>query len=454
MKRGMIPKHLHFETPNAHVDWEGLPVKVTSAPMEWPGNSDRPPLAAVSAFGISGTNAHVIVEGYPAPDNNGSGTGDAGQLAGPERAVPIAMPEPLATLPATSENTDRRTARVLPLSGKSPEALRDLARRYLDWLKDRAHAIDAASGAADAVLSDMAWTAGVGRDHFPHRAGLAFCDAETLQEQLQAVARADEEPAAPGVSRTPKLAFCYGADGAVGAAMASSLYRSEPVARAILDRCNDVLLEENGGTSLIGTMFDQADANGNVLERQTALFALQCAVTALWASVGIRPHAVSGLGIGELAAAWASGALGLEDGLRLASARNVREVLSGIAFSAPSISVARQATGKVIDPAEFLDGASWREHVPTPDEPQRPAQALTDVDVDLVLEIGPELGLDPAPPGLWPNGGGRPASTFEHWVARAYDMGLPVSFAGLFAGELRRRISVPGYPFQRKRFWF
>ena len=64
MKRGVIPKNLHFQEPNPHLDWDQLPVQVVSAMTDWPSHSERPPRAGVSAFGISGTNSHVVVEGY------------------------------------------------------------------------------------------------------------------------------------------------------------------------------------------------------------------------------------------------------------------------------------------------------------------------------------------------------------------------------------------------------
>ncbi|MDE0166067.1 MAG: hypothetical protein OXL36_13330, partial [Bryobacterales bacterium] len=69
MQRGVIPKHLHFHTPSPNIDWERLPVRVTSEATDWPADPERPPRAAVSAFGLSGTNAHVLVEGYGASAN-------------------------------------------------------------------------------------------------------------------------------------------------------------------------------------------------------------------------------------------------------------------------------------------------------------------------------------------------------------------------------------------------
>ena len=461
MKQGLIPKHLHFRKPNEHVEWHALPVRVTSEATRWPRDPDRGPLAGVSAFGISGTNAHVVLEGYESVDDTFQATGDARQPAGSLQAIDITMPGQLKELPSPAGTFDPRTARVLPVSGKSDEALRELAKRYLDWLDTRERDLDPESGAADSLLSDMAWTAGVGRDHFPHRAGIAFRDADSLREELRAVARADgsiSSRTARAAATIPKLAFCFAGEGAEWAETGKTLYRTEPVARAVLDRCDEVLRDERGGTFLLDAMFGRNGAKpDDPAWSQPATFALECAVAALWASIGIRPRAVSGRGVGVLAAAWTAGVFDLEDGLRMASARGMdgrAASVTEVAPSSPSLSILSQVTGEVVGPAEALDAAYWRKQVRAQEAARQPARALADLDVDLVLGIGPRLGAGPTPPGSWPGGSGHAARTFEQWVARAYTAGLPVSFAGLFAGESRRRISIPGYPFQRKRYWF
>ena len=157
MHRGVIPAQLHFESPNPHVEWDRLPVKVTSEPTAWPTAQDRPPTAGVSAFGISGTNAHLLVEGYRAPEG----------VAGHEL----------------------RGTRLLPLSGKSDQALKDLADRYLTWLDEQVESIASDSDAVSSLLADMAWTASMGRSHFEHRVGVIFTDAASLREGLTNLAR-------------------------------------------------------------------------------------------------------------------------------------------------------------------------------------------------------------------------------------------------------------------------
>ena len=138
MHHGVIPRHLHFRDPNPHVDWDGLPVRVTSANTPWPQHPERPPRAGVSAFGISGTNAHVVVEGVQGPGEITHATNGTRPPPGPPRTVAVRAPDPLADLQPAAGDFCPRTSCVLPLSGKSDEALRELAGRYLAWLDERA----------------------------------------------------------------------------------------------------------------------------------------------------------------------------------------------------------------------------------------------------------------------------------------------------------------------------
>ena len=222
-----------------------------------------------------------------------------------------------------------RSARLLPLSGKSEAALRDSAGRYLAWLEERAGEIgpepadpETDAAAAGSLLSDMAWTAGVGRSHFDHRAAVVFRDAASLRERLEALARSGDAPEPGGGAA--KVAFAYTGQGSQWVGMGRSLYMTEPVARAVLDRCESVFREERDGASLLDIMFGRGGADarlGDTEWEQPALYALGCALTALWAGVGVRPDVVLGHSVGELAAAQAAGVFGLEEGMRFACAR-------------------------------------------------------------------------------------------------------------------------------------
>ena len=426
MKRGVIPKNLHFENPSPHIDWDRLPVRVTSELTDWPRHPDRPPRAGVSAFGISGTNAHAVVEGYDSPD-----------------ATPVGSAQPVSLsvvdLIGEEEEFTPRQTRLLPLSGKSDEALRDLTGRYLSWL-------DELVSEDEATLADMAWTAGVGRSHFDHRAGIVFQDTESLRERLQTLAEISERPEPHTAT---KVALAYTGQNSQWIGMGKDLYESEPVVRAVLDRCDEVLREERG-TSLLDAMFGQTDD----LSDLPAIYALEAALTALWSSVGIQPSVVVGRDIGEIAAAQAAGVFSLEDGLRVALERNtdsLEATLADVTIASPSLTLVSSVTGEI----ESLDAAYWHRQAQASVASDKCVKKLADLGIDVLIEIGPNAVLDPIEgdanslvvlSSLGDDG-------FVEAVAKAYEAGLPVSHAGLFAGETRRRIALPSYPFQRQHYW-
>ena len=396
------------------------------------------------------------------------------------------------------EELNSRGARVLPLSGKSGRALQELAERYLSWLDGRAEALSSQDTASGPLLSDMAWTAGVGRAHFAHRAAVVFRDAGSLREQLKALAGTDQEPAHGSAG---KVAFAYAGEASQWIGMGKVLYESEPVVRAVLDRCGAVLREERE-VSLLDVMFGRSGFEETLDDpewMQPAIYALECALTALWSSVGVRPSVVVGQGLGEIAAAQAAGVFGLEEGLRFAAARgaligtlpemgamttaldDLKTVLQGFSIAPPSLTMVSSVTGRVVGPDEALDGEYWSRQAWEQVAFDRCVGVLADLGVEAVVEIGPQQVLGPEISLAWPrsadavkaaeHGGDAPVvlssllrpsgnspapeveAGFLKAVAGAYEAGLSVSFDGLFAGEMRRRVSLPSYPFQRRRHW-
>ena len=519
MQAGVIPRHLHFERPNPRLDWERLPVRVVSGGDALAGRSlDRPVRAGVSSFGFSGTNAHLILESY---DDPASAAGAAGLAAG------IACHRQASAPPPPPPPPVRQDARG---------ALRALASRYRGWL--------AAEERDAEALSDMAWTAGTGRSHFAHRAGLVFRDRGELEEQLRELEVSGERAA----SRAGRVAFLYTGQGSQWAGMGRALYEREPVFREVLDRCAAVLREERGeaptgGAGLLGVMFGDAEGLGRTEWTQPALYALGCGLTALWGSVGVRPDAVFGHSVGELAAARTAGVFDLEAGLRFAARRGalmgslpsggamaavfapverVEEALpAGVSLAAengahcvvsgpgaevagligelessgvrterlsvshafhsalmepvldalealapagarPSVPLVGNLTGRVVP--EAPDGGGWRRQAREPVRFASAVRTLAELGVGVLVEIGPRTVLGPLAASAWPEPGegvpvlvpglsGKDEDGFPRAVAAAYEAGLDVSFEGLFAGETRRRVALPTYPFQRERHW-
>ena len=492
MRHGAIPKNLHFEAPNPHLEWDRLPVRVVSEKTDWPHDPARPPRAGVSAFGISGVNAHVVVEGYGASEDAAVSDAERRSPAGSAQTVVVSLPESVAESPTEEGSCPRRT-RLLPLSAKSGDALRELAERYISWLDERTGALST-EGAAESVLSDMTWTAGVGRSHFAHRAGVVFEDAASLRDRLRALVEAGggSEP-----QTATKVAFAYAGGGSHWVGMGEELYESEPVVRAVLDRCEEVLGEVRGA-SLLDVMFGRSGSAGDLDDpawTQPAVFALECALTALWSSIGIRPPGVVfGTGSGEIAAAHAAGVFTLEEGLRFAARRgalmealsgdegvdtaldDLETALKGVITPLPSLTLVNQVTGRVVSSGETLDGAYWRRQAREPVAFESCVGTLAALDVDVVVEVGPDEELGTMVKAAWPEAAGNTAAPvvlsslgrssdgeetpaarssggFVEAVAGAYEAGLTVCFAGLFAGETRRRISLPDYPFERRRHW-
>jgi acyl transferase domain-containing protein len=282
LNRGQIPPHLHLQQGSPHIDWT-LPIRVPTTTTPWEAIDGRR-LAGVSSFGFSGTNAHVILEqAADAPDG------------APSRA-------------------NLRPAHLLALSARDPVALAELARRYADCMSE------------ELSLSDLCFTAHVGRTHFAHRLAVIGATRESLRESLAGFTRGETSEAlmTGHVVRAarPQVAFLFTGQGAQHAGMGRGLYQTAPAFRAMLDRCAEGLAAHLD-RGLIDLLFapEQSSPINETRYAQPVNFALQVSLAALWRAWGIDPVAVMGHSLGEYAAACVAGVLPLEDGLRLVAER-------------------------------------------------------------------------------------------------------------------------------------
>ena len=200
----------------------------------------------------------------------------------------------------------------------------------------------------------MAWTAVVGRSHFDHRAGVPFRDAASLREGLRQVAETDGRPASV---RGATVAFAFAGQASQWPGMGAGLHATEPTVRAVLDRCDEVLRDERDA-SLLDVMFGRSGAVGDLDDpqwKQPAIYALECALAALWSSIGVRPDVVLGHSLGEIAAAHEAGVFGLEDGLRLAA---VRGALIGALPGEGAMAAVFAPAGRVVEALDEHNAAS------------------------------------------------------------------------------------------------
>ncbi len=285
MEHGRLPRTLHVDAPSPHVDWSAGDVRLLTEPVEWPA-SGRVRRAGISSFGISGTNAHVILE-EPAPADTT-----------PEAVARPGLPEGF----------------VLPwlLSGRSAEALRAQAGKLL-----------AALGGEHPL--DIAYSLATARAAMEHRAVLTAGDRDTLVSALEAVAvGAPTAHAVHGQARAAgRTAFLFTGQGSQRLGMGRALYATYPAFAAALDAVCDAL-DEHLDRPLRQVVFADEDADG-LLDRteytQPALFALEVALFRLLEGWGVRPDFVTGHSIGEIAAAHVAGVLSLPDAARLVAAR-------------------------------------------------------------------------------------------------------------------------------------
>ncbi len=357
IEHGKIPGHLHFRQPSPHIPWQRLPVAVRTECGPWPSGRRR--IAGVSSFGFSGTNAHVVVEEPPAPE----GTVATVAPTAPEAVVAAAVPAP----------------QVLAISGRDGEALARLAGRYEDWLERH----------PEAVLADVAYTAGAGRSHLGERGAVVAATTAEARDLLGKLRRGETAPGLfrGGRSARPKVAWLFSGQGSQYRGMGRELYVAQPVFREVFDRC-DRQVSAASGTSLLDVVFateravesaaESADGRPALLDQtrftQPALFALEVALAELWRSWGLTPDIVFGHSVGEFAAAVVAGAVTLEDGLSLVLRRaelmadlpaggamaavfaGLREVRGRLAHE-PRLAVAADNGSHVVlsGPAEALD---------------------------------------------------------------------------------------------------
>ncbi|WP_157881417.1 type I polyketide synthase, partial [Streptomyces phaeochromogenes] len=293
MHHDVLPRTLHVTEPSTHVDWTTGAVELLTQAQPWQRNG-HPRRAGVSAFGISGTNAHLILEEAPQ-------SGDEEQAVSPQ-----ADPEGDA---ATVAET------LLPpflISGQSEEALRGQAANLLSHLEKR----------PDLSLLDLSYSLATTRAALEHRAVVIVADRAGLLHGLGKVAEGETGPEVEtGVARPGKLAFICSGQGSQRLGMGRELCDAFPVFARALDEVAEEL-----GLPVREVMWPEDEAEGHgrldgTEFAQPALFALEVALGRLLESWGVRPDYLAGHSIGELAAAHLAGVFSLPDACALVTAR-------------------------------------------------------------------------------------------------------------------------------------
>jgi thioester reductase-like protein len=510
IRHGVLPRTLHVDRPTPVVDWSAGAVELLTEQRPWP-RTGRPRRAAVSAFGVSGTNAHVILEQAPAEEDG----------------------EPAARTPLP----------VVPwvLSARTAEALRAQAHRLLS-------AVEQDPGLP---VDDVGYSLATGRAALDHRAVVVGTDRDSLLAGLRSLAR-DGAGAAAGAARpggAGKLGFLFTGQGAQQVAMGLGLRRAFPVFAEAFDAvCAHVDPHLDRPLLDVIAVGDELHRTGYA---QPALFAFEVALARLVGSWGVRPDFVAGHSIGELAAAHVAGVLSLPDAAAVVAARGrlmqalpeggamislqataaevlplvdgaagrvgiaavngpsstvvsgdedavgeiaaaVRSwgratkrltvshafhsprmdpmlddfgrVVRSVTLTAPAVPLVSTVTGRLATEQELRSPDYWTDQVRQPVRFLDAVRTLAERAVTTTLELGPsgvlsamvgDCTADRAPVtavAAVRSAGDEPRDAVTA-LGRLWSAGVPVDLPAFFAPARARRVDLPTYAFQRKRYW-
>jgi acyl transferase domain-containing protein/acyl carrier protein len=515
MQHKEIPPHLNLKNPNPSISWEYLPIVIPTQKTYWSSQAQCPRIAGVSSFGMSGTNAHLVMEEAPVH-------------------VPV-------------NSKVERPFHVLTLSAKSEVALQKLASRFEDYLENNPLS----------SIGNVCFTANTGRSHFSQRLAVVAEELAQVKELLADFAKG-ETPSGilvghiPPASPRTKVAFLFTGQGSQYVGMGRQLYETQPTFRKTLERCDELLLPYLK-QSLLSLLYTKPEIDSFINETafaQPALFAIEYALAKLWQSWGVEPAIVMGYGVGEYVAACIAGVFSLEDGLKLIAQRgqlmqtlplggrmvaifadearvtaaiklfkgqisiaainspenivisgesdavqtvlqkleeekitfyslkvshafnshliepiidNFKEIATDVKYSSPRIQMLSNLTGEIVKGEDVAQAEYWCRHLRETVKFSTNIKTLHKKGYELFVEIGPhsvllEMGKQCLPKeiGIWLPSLHKGKSDWQqilHTLGKLYIHGVEINWHQFDQDYSRQLLQLPTYPFQHSRYW-
>jgi len=508
-----LPPTLHIQKPSSRIPWSELNLQPVYELQAWrPQGTLR--RAGLSAFGASGSNAHLIIEEAAAPAEAVSPTGD-GRLS------------------------------ILALSAKSKDGLAQTVNAYSQFL-----------AASEASLNALCLSSNRHRDHFKHRVAFTARSKEQAIELLNQYSAdktsLDIHTTRAEIKKAPRVAFVFGGQGSIYSGMSKELYQQQPSFAKALDECCNIL-DGILDTSLLQLMHSADEEASRLLNAraryaQPALFSVQYALSKMWMALGVTPCAVAGHSLGEYAAACVAGVMSLKDALHIVAERgrltdtldnhgsmlvvfstleNIAPLVQahaarvsvavinsensivlsgdktelqaisaqlqelkiethplavthafhsplmdpilaeletfakGLTYSEPALAFFSSLTGKMLDARTNISSSYWRRHYREPVLFATALESLASAKPDLVIEIGPNamlanLGQSQLKVMAWLPSLQRYKSdevVVAHTIAKLYSLGFPIDWTHWNFGSNQRVPNLPTYQFQRQRYW-
>jgi len=448
LRKGAIPPNLNFTCPNPLIPLDELSMEVPTQLKTWEG-FEFPRTAGLSSFGFSGTNAHMIIS-----------------------EAPVRKDEKFKT----------DSFEILTVSARSGKALSELAESYVHCLSEQDQ--DAS------FLHDFCYTANDGRANFDFRAAIIGEDQEDIVRQLLELAKSNQQSKVVrelgDPSRPNPLTFIFSGQNLHDRGMGQDLYKTYPVFREALNQCAD-LFKPHLDMPLLKVMFGERGCEGNLNEdcySQPALFAFEYSTYQLWKAFGIEPMTVMGAGIGGIVAACVAGVFTLDDCVKLIAKRaKLMEKVSGfqsisaqmesmlddfeqfagqLQYSSPARNLVSNLSGDSLTLDEMKEPNYWRQHILNAVSYDEGIRRIYEKGCRIFVEIGPESKLMVSEKNylvdaICLNGftNHQPESKqILDTLGVLFAQGASINWSAFYTrNKSRRKIQIPTYPFQRKRYW-